>query len=237
MKKQKIEVSKVKGRGRRQFIKTSGLAVAASGLLVACFDDEGLYGNDGPFDLGGGDLGVLNYAYALEQLEADFYTKVLNGSYWSGANSMEKTLLQDIYNHEINHREFFRAAISAAYSTDEMTPDLEFDFSSIDFNDRESVLTTAQLLEDTGVKAYNGAGKLITSGDYLVLAGKIVSVEARHAAAVRSILGEHMDDFAFFAGDDAVDPATGLDMAVDPSVVLAAAGGFIVTEFTANKLP
>ncbi len=237
MKRQKIKVSTEHGRGRRQFIKTSGLAVAASGLLVACFDDKDLYGNDGPFDLGGGDLGVLNYAYALEQLEAAFYTNVLNGNYWSSANSLEKTLFQDLYNHEINHRTFFKTAISANYASDEVLPELEFDFSSIDFNDRESVLKTAQLLEDTGVKAYNGAGKLITSGDYLVLAGKIVSVEARHASAIRSILGDHMDDFSYFAGDDVVDPATGLDGAEDPSVILAAAGGFITTEFTANKLP
>lgn len=237
MKKQKIEVSKVKGRGRRQFIKTSGIALAGSSLLVACFDDKDLYGgNDGPFDLGGGDLGVLNYAYALEQLEADFYTKVLNGSYWSGANEVEKTMFHDIYNHELNHRDFFKAAISATYDDDEVLPTLEFDFSSVDFNDRKSVLETAQLLEDTGVKAYNGAGKLITSGDYLVLAGKIVSVEARHASAIRSVLGDHMDDFKFFAGDDVVD-ANGLDGAEDPSVILAAAGGFITTEFTANKLP
>ena len=237
MKEQKIKVSKINGRGRRQFIKTSGMAVAASGLLVACFDDKDLYGNDGPFDLGGGDLGVLNYAYALEQLEAAFYTNVMNGSYWSGANEMEKMLFEDLYNHEVNHRAFFKTAISANYDADEVLPELEFDFSSIDFSDRTSVLSTAQLLEDTGVKAYNGAGKLITSGDYLVLAGKIVSVEARHASAIRSIVGGDMDDYALFAGDDVVDPATGLDGAENPSVILAAAGGFIVTEFTANKLP
>jgi hypothetical protein len=29
-----------------------------------------------PVDLGAGDTGVLNYAYALEQLEAAFYTEV-----------------------------------------------------------------------------------------------------------------------------------------------------------------
>ncbi|WP_031426105.1 ferritin-like domain-containing protein [Flavimarina sp. Hel_I_48] len=237
MKKQQIKVSTVNGRNRRQFLKTSGLAVAGSGLLVACFDDKELYGNDGPFDLGGGDLGVLNYAYALEQLEADFYTKVLNGSYWSGAAEEEKMIIQDLYNHELNHRDFLKVAIGANFSEDERLPTLEFDFSSVDFNDRDAVLSTAQLLEDTGVKAYNGAGKIIETGLYLVLAGKIVSVEARHAAAIRSIRGGNMDDFKLFAGDDAVDPETGLDGAENPSVILAAAGGFIVTEFTANKLP
>jgi hypothetical protein len=31
---------------------------------------------NGNFDLGGNDFGVLTYAYALEQLESDFYYKV-----------------------------------------------------------------------------------------------------------------------------------------------------------------
>ena len=101
---------------RRQFLKLSGLAVVSSGLLFACSDDDDNPGMPMPgvFDLGKGDLGVLNYAYALEQLEADFYTKVVNGGYWSTASSIEKQVLQDLYYHEVNHRDFFSAAISAA---------------------------------------------------------------------------------------------------------------------------
>ena len=32
-------------------------------------------------DLGSGDIGILNYAYALEQLEAAFYTMVIDSPY------------------------------------------------------------------------------------------------------------------------------------------------------------
>jgi hypothetical protein len=35
---------------------------------------------NGNFDLGGNDFGVLTYAYALEQLESDFYYKVVNAT-------------------------------------------------------------------------------------------------------------------------------------------------------------
>jgi hypothetical protein len=42
-------------------------------------------------------------------------------------------------------------------------------------------------LEDTGVAAYNGAGKLITN-PLFVTGRKIVSVEARHASAIRSLI-------------------------------------------------
>ena len=104
MKNKKVKVESLttkKGNKRRQFLKMSGLALAGSGLLLSCSDDDDFTEpNPDPdpelFDLGGGDLGVLNYAYALEQLEADFYTKVLNGSYWSGAAMEEKQILEDL---------------------------------------------------------------------------------------------------------------------------------------------
>ena len=113
---------------------------------------------------------------------------------------------------------------------------MEFDYGGLDFGNRDAVLGTAKLLEDTGVAAYNGAGRLLNNPDYLVLAGKIVSVEARHASAIRTLINPGSADFA---GDDVVDPVTGLDRALDPSQILAAVGetGFITTPFTATSLP
>lgn len=213
------------------------LAVAGSGLLLACSNDDDFAGPVPPgevFDLGSGDVGILNYAYALEQLEAEFYTRVLDGSYWASANAEEKLILEDLYKHEVIHREFFKAAITAV-APDKVLPALEFDFSSVDFGNRSSVLGTARVLEDTGVGAYNGAGKYLQNPDYLVLAGKIVSVEARHASAIRSIF---LEDPTAFASDDVIDE-NGLDLAMEPSAVLQAVGntGFITTVFTATNLP
>ena len=222
---------------RRKFIKVSGATLLATGLLlVGCKDDEDNGGMVPPdvFDLGSGDLGVLNYAYALEQLEADFYTKVYN-SFYAGITDEEKQVLTDLYYHEVIHRDFFKAAISGAVSDPAlMLPDLEFDYGDLDFNDRASVLGTAKALEDTGVAAYNGAGNLIQDPNYLLIAGKIVSVEASHASAIRSLINP---DSADFAGDDVVTPSTGLDMAKKPSEILPVAAQFITTQFTANKLP
>jgi rubrerythrin len=258
MKKQKIKVIHTEanvGNQRRRFLKLGGLALAGTGLMMACTEEEiattptappAPQGNDdeeetpeenGIFDLGEGDLGVLNYAYALEQLEADFYTKVVNGFY-TNCSQEEKTVLTDLYNHEVNHREFFRAAITAAVegNMDLVLPDLEFDYGDFDFGSRDQVLNTAKALEDTGVSAYNGAGKLLQNPVYLVLAGKIVSVEARHASAIRTLVNPGSADFA---GDDVVTVDNGLDLARDPSEVLAAVAslGFVQTEFTAKFLP
>ncbi len=224
---------------RRNFLKIGGLAVVGTSLILSCSEDDEMRRppQEEVFDLGAGDLGVLNYAYALEQLEAAFYQHVMDGSYWMNAGAEEKLILEDLYNHEIIHREFFKAAITGAVNGDssQVLPDLEFDFSSVDFTSRASVLQTAKLLEDTGVAAYNGAGQLIETPDYLVIAGKIVSVEARHASAIRSIFDEELTSFA---GDDLID-GNGLDLAMAPSDILAAVGdtGFIKTEFTANQLP
>lgn len=215
---------------RRNFLVFSG--VTAAGLAVGlqgCSDDETpVNPGDGSVDLGSGDIGILNYAFALEQLEAAFYVKVIDSKY-SGMSSKEEVILTDIRDHEVAHREFFRAAIPG----DKRIKDLEVDFSSIDFTSRASVLGTAKAFEDLGVSAYNGAGHLITNVDYLLMAGKIVSVEARHASAIRDLLNPNSKDFA---GDDVIG-AGGLDGAKSPSEVLAIASTYIKTKITANNLP
>ena len=232
---------------RRSFLKISGLSAAGVGLLmIGCNSDDNtptptasnLPGvRNGIFDLGGGDFGVLTYAYALEQLESDFYYKVVNASGFNATfNDMEKQLLTDLYYHEIIHRDFFKAALSGALPnpSTQLLPTLSFNYGTLNFNNRDQVLGTAKALEDTGVAAYNGAGNLLTNPDYLLLAGKIVSVEARHASAIRSAINPNSKDFA---GDDVIDITTGLDQAKNPSVILGIAGGFITTDFTASYLP
>ncbi|WP_460584070.1 ferritin-like domain-containing protein, partial [Hymenobacter arcticus] len=94
-------------------------------------------------NVGTGDVGVLNYAYALEQLEAAFYTTLRTGTYYTGlsATSAERQILDDLYYHEVIHRDFFKTAITAAGATPikALTPN----FAAINFNDRTSVLSTA----------------------------------------------------------------------------------------------
>lgn len=248
------EVSDNVLKGRRDFLKISGLVFASAGLVMAgCSDDDDnnngtpdtnqLPGvRDGVFDLGGGDLGVLTYAYALEQLEADFYTRVVNNaSFTSTFNSIEQQVLTDLYYHEVVHREFFKTAITAALTAAgedvqaRLLPDLEFVYGGLNFANRDQVLGTAKTLEDTGVAAYNGAGYIISNPDYLLIAGKIVSVEARHASAIRSLINPISKDFA---GDDIVSNMTGLDVAKKPPVIIdeVTSLNIIQTPFTAMYL-
>lgn len=214
---------------RRTFLKLAGAAVAlfaVAGAGSGCSDTTTNTPTTTGATLENSDYGVLNYAYALEQLEAAFYTQVV-ASFYSGVTDDEKKVLTAIRDHEIAHREFFKAALGA-----KAIGSLEVNFSSIDFTKRDSVLNTAKTFEDLGVSAYNGAGKLIVDANYLLIAGKIVSVEARHASVIRGLLSPNS---ASFAGDDVID-SNGLDGAKSPAVVLAAAGPFIKTTIT-NNLP
>ncbi|MDP4285748.1 MAG: ferritin-like domain-containing protein [Bacteroidota bacterium] len=210
---------------RRNFLGIMGAGTALIFGAAACKKTSDVISNNGGVNLGSGDAGILNYAYALEQLEAAFYTQVIMSPY-SGISSQEMSYLTDVRDHEIAHREFFKAALGTG-----AIQDLEVNFSSIDFTSRTSVLGTAKAFEDLGVTAYNGAGQLITNPDYLTLAGKIVSVEARHAALIRDLITP-----GTFADMTALD-ANGMDMARTPSEVLSIAGPYIKTKLNANNLP
>ncbi|NBC67345.1 MAG: ferritin-like domain-containing protein [Bacteroidetes bacterium] len=225
-----------KGLSRKKFLKyagTSAATVFAFGL-AACEDDNPMDMDDDQdemVNLGSGDAGILNYAYALEQLEAAFYIAVLDSAY-SGMSAEEGQILEDLRDHEVAHRDWFQTAISSV-APNAIIPGLTPDFSSVDFSDRGSVLATAQAFEDLGVSAYNGAGQLIENTDYLVQAGKIVSVEARHASAIRSLIGNSNTSFA---GDDIID-GNGLELTRTPNEVLGMAQNFITEQIDGSNLP
>lgn len=219
---------------RRRFLLFTGAAASAA-LVVAtgCTSDTNVpnVGEETGINLGSGDVGILNYAYALEQLEAAFYTQVMTSPF-SGITATESALLADIRDHEIAHREFFKNALGS-----NAIPELTVNFSAIKFNDRSSVLNTAKAFEDLGVAAYNGAGKLIADAGYLGLAGKIVSVEARHAAWIRDLLSN--GSFADLASLTALgaNGANGLDAAKDPKDVLPVAQTFLTSKLNGSNLP
>ena len=207
---------------RRRFLGMLGAAgtiVLLPSVFTGCSDDDGITDptldpNAYRLDLSN-DTGILNYAYALEQLEAAFYTVALTSPGYAALSSPEQEVLSDLRKHEVIHREFFKQALGTA-----AIPSIAFNATTVAslMTDRATLLKSSQLLEDTGVSAYNGAGKYLTAAANLLLAGKIVSVEARHAAAIRDI--RDGTNGTLFAGDDVVS-AAGLDVKAEPSTVLA----------------
>ena len=203
---------------RRSFLQFAGAGALAAGALTAASCKKDRSRDPNAIDIGAGDTGILNYAYALEQLEAAFYTQVVASPY-SGMSDAEKSLLTDIRDHEVSHREFFKAAL-AGNAIQALTPD----FSSINFGSRDSVLGAAKSFEDLGVSAYNGAGYLISNADYLLLAGKIVSVEARHAALIRDLIS-----FNTFVDNNVVSlsEGTSLERSKSPGEVVPIANQYL----------
>lgn len=227
-KKQEPALQELAARGvsRRNFLRFTGMAGASAALIVTgCTKEDNGEGENNGVNLGSGDIGVLNYAYALEQLEAAFYTQVAASPY-SGISDLERQYMEEIRDHEIAHREFFKNALG-----NQAIGPLAVNFDSINFSSRDSVLATAKAFEDLGVSAYNGAGKLLTSPDFLLLAGKIVSVEARHAALIRDLISN-----GTFADNTVID-ANGLDTSRSPMEVLQIASAFVRTKINASNLP
>jgi rubrerythrin len=239
---------------RRSFLKLLGVGgtiMLMPALFEACDQptspqNGGLFGgtsSSASLDLST-DTGILNYAYALEQLEAAFYTAAVASTAFGGFTVEQKEVFTDLQSHEVIHREFFKAALgSNAIGTLALnTPNVTASLAST-----ASILRTAEAFEDLGVAAYNGAGKYLKNATYLTLAGKIVSVEARHAAAIRDMrdaLGVTGTDApgTRFAGDSVVAPAgtyAGLDVKLEPSVVLGrvAATGFVSTSLAIGTQP
>lgn len=209
---------------RRSFLRYAGVgAVAATGVMALSACHKHHDDNNGAYDIGSGDPAILNYAYALEQLEAAFYIQVMASPY-GGMTAIETSFLTDIRDHEVAHREFFKAALK-----DGALPALTPDFSSIDFSSRTKVLGAAQAFEDLGVAAYNGAGYLIQNSDYLTIAGKIVSVEARHASLIRNLIS-----FGSF-GDGSVIDANGSDKQQSIAQVLQVANIYLKTKVSAGN--
>ena len=218
---------------RRDFLRATGLAgvtLAVGSVMAGCaegtteaplMESRGAVVNGNNVELNfANELDVLNYAYALEQLEAAFYVTVVARAGFSTTfpQESERRILVDLRDHEVAHRDFFKTALGA-FAIPGLTPN----FSTVNFDNRSSVLTTAQTFEDLGVGAYNGAARYLQSSNYLTVAGKIVSVEARHAAAIRGTLnGNRTGSFA----PNAFDPA------FTPQQVLTAADPFIEQNIT-----
>lgn len=151
-------------------------AAAIGPMVRAAFAQGGGNGGGG----GGGNSGdveILNFALTLELLEADFYRQAVDMVDLGGDLS---SLAEEIGANEEEHVAALTSTIEDLGGTPAEEPKFTFPL-----NDQKSFLKLAVTFEDTGVQAYNGAGPALQSKDLLAVAGQIVQIESRHAAAVR----------------------------------------------------
>ena len=126
------------------------------------------------------DVDILNFALTLEYLEAAFYAEALSKGALKGETlKYAKVVAKD----EAQHVAFLKTALGMHAVK---TPTFDFKGTT---GATKSFQATAMALEDTGVSAYAGAAPMISNKKTLSAALSVHSVEARHAAWIRNIIG------------------------------------------------
>jgi hypothetical protein len=180
------------------------------------------------------DIDIVNYALSLENLEAAFYNQglttfsasdfaastILGGlnlgsTFLSGVSDYLKT----IRDHENAHVIALNTVIKGLGGTPVAPCTYNFGVKTVD-----DFIKTAALLENTGVKAYDGAIKLLKNPDLIQAGATIATVEARHAAFLNLLNGTSPFPDAF-------------DTPVAMADILKAAGGFITSCPTTTVTP
>jgi hypothetical protein len=196
---------------RRAFLRVLGLGgtIALLPGAAACDSESttepgnGIPASGNPIviDFSQGDVAVVQLASVLEQIEAEFYSRLVAGFATSNIAAGEQAVLTEIRDHELAHRAFLDGTLGAAVIPVTTT------FRGMDFSDRTAVLTAARTLEDLGIATYNGAAQYLTSPATLLELAKIASVEGRHSSTIRDLQEPRTAAFSPAASDDAWRPA------------------------------
>jgi rubrerythrin len=171
----------------------AGAAGALSLLIAACGggDDEDESGSttsttESAGRSKSGDLEIANYALTLEYLEADFYAKVIESGEVTDKRIAD--LAKSIGENEQEHVDALKAMVEQMGGTPAAKPTTKFD--DVIAGGPEKILATAATVENLGAAAYLGQAGSIKSMEVLAAALSIHSVEARHAAALNTLVGK-----------------------------------------------
>ena len=188
---------------RRTFLGGSAKLLGGGALALAlgssaALAQEGTTGVEAQSHNLPGDVKILNYALILERLEYEFYRRMLarfgerrieNADIFDGLGSRVRGQVHEnlvrIRNHEKTHVDTLISVIKSLGGRP--LPDSEYDFgvkSVADF------VATAMVLENTGVKAYDGAIAYIHRRPLQTAGATIATVEARHAAYLNLLNGK-----------------------------------------------
>ncbi len=203
---------------RRGFLTGSAAALAGGALMAvpgAAFakgngDDDENMEHGGKGNKGGvSDVDILNFALTLEHLEAVFYTQGLkkfdkndfekyfknNKDYQD--QGIEKLDGGDVYRkfvllreHEQTHVATLEKVIQSLYGRKKAVPECTYNFNKTAFTSVGKFVSVAQVLENTGVTAYDGAIAYIKAAKLQTAGATIATVEARHASYLNLINGD-----------------------------------------------
>lgn len=183
---------------------------------------------------GTGDVKVINYALALEDLESDLYSQALKRLTTGGTNALGITIpglgiagsqpdvryVSEFGQVETDHRNLLRSTLGSAAITM-----FKYNFNMQNLT-RKQVVDLVYTAEATGVGAYLGAIPFFSTFTYLQIAAAIQGTEARHTAVFAEVLNQLFSEgleVAPLANENG-----GRDTPLAPDTVLARVEGFIV---------
>ena len=180
---------------RKRFLRMMGGAGAASAFAIfvaACGDDdEPAKAGDGSATKTNsessmaGDLAIVQYALTLEHLETDFYNAVID----SGVIK-DKALAETAKMIRDNEQEHVTALTGTVKQLGGTPKRPKTNFDSVLEGGEKVILETAATVENLGAAAYLGQAGRIKSKEILAAALGIHTVEARHAAALNTVVGK-----------------------------------------------
>ena len=194
---------------RRKFLAGSAALLAGGALMAVPGVAKAHETNEGVSD-----VDILNYALTLEHLEYAFYRDGLkrfdekdfrsSNLFRGSGNFLRKTVYENfrrIREHEDTHVDTLKSVIRSLGGTP--VPEATYNFRTTAFTSVEKFVSVAQLLENTGVTAYDGAIAHIEAAALLTAGATIATVEARHASYLNLLNGDVPFPSAF---DEAVAP-------------------------------
>jgi len=142
---------------------------------------------------------VLNYAHEMEELETDFFDRVLRSSAYHQLEPRERSIFnliatQDRAHFEALDVERMRRGVRGGDRFE--TPNASasrrprvFKFPAAAFKTRENLLRESITIKESVLFAYHGAVDLVSDPKLLAPAAAIAGVEGRHVMALRYMAG------------------------------------------------
>ena len=212
--------------GRRNFLRVSAASAATVALVATtgCGTDppEPIKADPYQLALPAGDKGLFYYAYTLALALFTTYDKIV-ASPPTDLTTAERAIISDMRAHQLIYRELIRYYIDPTVKVVLFPTDFAFNTSSFTLTTRTGALAAVQQLADLAAAAYPVLLPLFTTTSAYprTLLLKSLSVQARHAAAIRDLRTP-----GSFADSTVVDTATGLLRPKTPTEVTAALAPF-----------
>jgi len=154
--------------------------------------NSGYVPNNTSAQIAANDISALNYALTLEYLEATYYNKYLGTPGYdqtaflnAGLSFDDYSYFQMIQLHENIHVIFLTSTINSLGGTP--VPNCTYNFAG-HVTSLQTFISTAGLLENTGVTAYDGAVNTLFDPALRQAAATVATIEGRHASFLNQLV-------------------------------------------------